>query len=227
MANFEGVCVKTAQGGNGHQSFLRDMRRKVQLSAENLAARVGTTRNKIKTIEQKTWRKVSLGDIETLAPAFNMRPEELFFCIFVSQQPPFSRTHQAKPFFSIDFESGIRISSLTPKNPSCFIGQIRIPPKTTLPKCLSPAGEIVFYRVERKGELLVSFLKKECVLKEGECLSLNGSIPHELYNPTLHDIEATIMTLPSFLKAGEKEYIVNGDDLPRSNGKSSGNGKHE
>lgn len=184
---------------NGHKSLLRKLREDKGISQRKMAMRLGISRNQVNRLEQKSGKKVSLGEIEALAPAFNMRPDELFFRLFTSQRELFYRTHLTNPFFTFEPADGIRISSLIRQNPSCFIGRIQIPPKATLPKDRAPKGDIVFYCME-KGNLLISLLDRECVLKEGECFTLEGQAPYELYNShSLYEAVAMIVTLPSFL----------------------------
>lgn len=184
---------------NGQHSLLRNLREQKGISQRKMAKMLGIARNKLSRAEQKSWRKLSLGEIESLAPVFEMRPDELFFCFFASQKELFYRTRETNPFFRFELTDGIKVSSWIRQNRSCFIGGMQFPPKATLPKDLTPKGELAFLRIA-KGNLLVTLLGKECLLREGECFTLEGPVPYELYNSNaMGEAVAMIVTLPSFL----------------------------
>lgn len=208
---------------NGGKSLLCWLREEKGISQRKMAKILGIARNKVHRTERKPWRKISLGDIESLAPVLDMDPHELFFCFVASQRECFYRTRDSNPFFTFEFPEGIKAYSWIKQNPSCFIGRILFPPKATLRKDLTPKGKLVFYRME-KGNLLMSLAKKECLLKEGECLTLDHPVSYELYNgDAMREAVATIITLPSFLMVEndlakfikedpERGYMGNGRD---------------
>jgi transcriptional regulator with XRE-family HTH domain len=78
-------------------SPLRELRKKRDLSQEQLAKLCGMHRNSIYNFEKGTWKEISSDHAAALAAALRVRPEELGLTIRSKGPPPSVRFRQLTP----------------------------------------------------------------------------------------------------------------------------------
>lgn len=185
--------------GGGRTPVIVSLREEKGWSQEDFAARLGVRKARLVSLERKAWKKISLEELELLARGLGMSAEELFFKFpfEASGDQADARASEKDPFFITDFLEGIRLAGYVRKPHACFIGTMILPPQKTLPRQKAPQAEFVFYCV-LKGELLLTLPWKEYVLKPGECFSLDGFTPYELYNShPVRELALILVTFPS------------------------------
>ena len=196
MANIMKIAPRTSQ--NGHKSLLRTLREEKKISQRRLAGKLGIDRNKLARLENRAWQKISLEDLEGLSRGLGMRPEELYFRFNGTERHALTRASESNPIYTFEFRESIKLFSLIRKREDCFIGIIEIPPQKTLAGDEIPQGNLMFGFV-MEGKVLMTLPGKEILFGTGECFSMDGRAPYELY--TSHQFKPArlmIVTLPAF-----------------------------
>ncbi len=192
--------VKVISNGKNHH--VRALRQEKGLSQSELADKMGLTKGSLQRLENKSWTKLSIDELEILAKAFDTSSEELL-CLFKFNSNESNedrvRLSQKDPFFVSEILEGIRIETYVRRPRDFFIGTLIIPAQKTLSSDRAPKADFIFYGV-LKGDLLLTLPEKSYVLKTGSRFSLDEGMPYELYNS--HQFrEAVLMlhTSPSFI----------------------------
>lgn len=187
---------------NGKNHHVRTLRQEKGLSLSELADKMSFTKSSLQRLENKSWTKLSISELETLAKAFDTSCEELLYRFkfnSAESNEDGTRLSHKDPFFVSEILEGIRIETYVRRPREFFIGTLIIPAQKTLLADRAPKGDFIFYGV-LKGDLLLTLPEKSYVLRSGSRFSLDGGMPYELYNS--HQFrEAVLMlhTAPSFI----------------------------
>ncbi len=183
-------------------SPLRQLRSQKGFSQKQLAEKIGMERTRLVRLEQKPWGEISLSDLETISGALGMRIHEVLARFSgMGQESLCDRTPLDSPHFKIDSGKGYRFGSALQRPENCFIGTLQIDPQKTLPAIEAPKAPFIYYLV-LQGDLLVTVSGRECLVKQNESFTLDGTRMYEFYNP--HQFKETVLlvfSLPAFIQS--------------------------
>ena len=187
--------------GNESLSHIQLLRQKKGLSQRSLAKKLGICKSSLVHFEKKAWEKLTVGELRLLSDVLEIKFEDLLMHPNGSNGDTIDRASLNDPLFVMEYGEGIRISSHL-KNPGVtFFGVVTLAPHKTFLREKTPRAEWVSYFV-LDGILAVNTGLRDCVLKEGDSLTLRSCSRYELYNPhQFKEIKAVLFTLPSFIQS--------------------------
>jgi transcriptional regulator with XRE-family HTH domain len=179
---------------------LRHLREVTGYSQRTLAKKLGISKSALGYLEGKSWKNLSMGELELYARGFDMSLEELISYLHHSLDENLVFCNSQNPFSSWIYQEGIRFESHL-KNPSrLFFGKLILSPQKSLDGSLAPKAEVIVYHV-LTGKIFFKMGPKERVFGEGESFSIKSSSFYELYNPhQFKDAVLILSTTPSFIR---------------------------
>lgn len=173
-------------------SYVRLLREERKITQRELAKRLGVSRTHLQRLEAKASEELSVMEIQRLARTFAIKTKDLLERIFLFSEEGrvLSRCSIEKPVFVTKYEDGIEFGSFLRQSEACYIGKLKLSPKKSLSRQDHPKGALLFWFI-LEGSLLLTLGTKEHLFKTGECFSLDGGMPYEMFNP--HQIKDVLI----------------------------------
>jgi transcriptional regulator with XRE-family HTH domain len=180
-------------------SPLRLLREKKGMSQQALAGKMGVIRNHLVRIENKSWKKLTVKDLDLVALGLNAKTEEIFQYLESFGKDGIQGADLKRPAFIVDTGKGARFASFLKKPAACFAGSFTLDPQKILAKKEAPRAGFVFYYV-LKGAVCVKAAVSERSFEANGFFYFESNAAYELYNPDpFQPLVALFFCTPSFI----------------------------